>query len=654
MDFTANVKKSLPTPAVQLITLGGGLSSPSPISRMDRLSTASTKSPSNSAGNDQNTGKENQTYFTPLLISSEQQSRMVILSPSRTISETLISLATSTGRQLEEIWDEVGYSPEERATELADLIAKFRESCEAKVVGEQHFAATYRQTIADAKDEVRRIAGALKFDLDPQILNGIPTQTLIDEHASLEATLEGLRTAAATAKEDMQDCLKFLIEAHDALGLDLETSWRDVVSDLTTHRREQFHSKKDEMKEELATRTAAVVQLVRDCQQLIEDLRMDPVKDGSELDRRIAGSLIRSEHGTYAMASNFRSETCVGISSKALEELTRHVAQLIGEKRRRKGLLQEMGAEIAVLWEKLRIPEDEQLAFTMSVQGLSIGTITKGEHELKRLRALKSEMLGNLVYEARETIKQLWEVTNIKPEDRRSFTAFFIRDENSFDDNLLETHEVCIQTLQTRMEQMRPILRLLERREVVLQERNQYEDLQKDPERLTQRGAALTKQLMAEEKMAIRIKRELPKLTEKLTEALNEWKGSHNEDFQWKGEVYTEVMIRQEEEWKNYKADEAHRKLKKKQEDLNFVENRFVPIAQQPVKKRPGAQPLGDSTSSSQNIVTSTTPTAAAMSNLSAGMNFKPRTHQSHDMSSSQQTSVPVRSLGEKQLSNRL
>ena len=191
----------------------------------------------------------------------------------------------------------------------------------------------------------------------------------------------------------------------------------------------------------------------------------------------------------------------------------------------------------------------------------------------------------------------------MKIEERRSFAPYYVRDERSMNDELLEKHEAYLQTLQTRMEQMKPILRLIERREVIVRERIQYDDLQKDPERLTQRGAALTKQLMAEERMAIRIKRDLPKLTEKLAETLNDWKNEHQEDFHYDGEVYTNIMAQQEEEWRNYKADEANRKLKKKQDEMNYVENRFVaqPL-QQLSKRRVGpTQPLGDSNASTSN-----------------------------------------------------
>jgi protein regulator of cytokinesis 1 len=521
---------------------------------------------------------------------------MVLLSPSRTITETLTTIASQTGNQLEEVWDEVGYSPEDRASQLSDLLVKIQELCEQKIAEERGVAETFRQTIAEAKEEIYQTASALKTLVDPYLLKENPGQTLSDELATLEVALEGLRMAAIAAKEDLNECRDYLIESHEGLGLKMDPKWRDIDSDLTAQRREEFHRKREEMKEEVVTRMAAVIQLVRDCHQLMSDLKMEAEADESELDRRIAGSLVRSKDGSFIMASKFRSESCVGISAKALEELTKRVAELHTEKKQRKASLQEMGGQIALLWEKLRVPEEEQIAFTESVQGLGMDTIEKGNRELKRLEDLKNAMIGKLIQEARETITDLWDQTNATQEQRSSFAPFNVESEECFNDQLLDQHEEYFRKLHSRLEQMKPILRIIERREIIVHERIEYEELQKDPERLQQRAAAMTKQLLEEEKMARRIKRDLPRLTDLVTEKLHEWKQQNDEDFQYHGEVYLQAMERQEEEWNQYKADELHRKLKKKQEEKCLAENHYG--SAQHFSRNPGTKktrgPLGD------------------------------------------------------------
>ena len=622
-------------------------------------------SPSTGPGNDTTI---NRSVFSPVLTPSgaDRGSSMVMLSPSRTIAETLTQLATSTGEQLEEIWDEVGYSPEDRAAQISDLIVHFRDICEQKIVEERGVAETFRQTIAESKEEMKKLSASLHLDVTdshPSLQTsstGPSAQTLSDELATLEASLESLRATAAAAKEDIRECHEYLAEAHASLGIDMDPSWNDTDSDLTAQRRAQFHKKKSEMKEELSSRTKAVVQLVRDCQQLMDELCVDSETDA--ITRRIAGSLVRSKDGSFIMASKKRSDSCVGISARALEELTKQVAKLHKEKKRRKQKLQQMGSEIAQLWEKLRVPVEEQMTFTKSVQGLGQDTMEKGEAELERLHLLKAEKLGNLIAEARDVITDLWSQTNATSETRESFEAFKIRDDSLFDDELLEKHDDYIATLQTRLEQMRPILRLIERRQVVLQERYEYEELQKDSDRLKQRGAAMTKQLMAEERMAKRIKRDLPKMTEHLIERLADWKESHGSDFQFKGEVYLDVIARQEDEWKQYKEGEMQRKLKKKQEEKANCDNRFssVPLLAHPLpsttvgtavdpsrlNRAAGTivvtRPLGDSTMRS-NVVTHQ---RSQSRSKTRGV--------SHDATKvATNFVVPAQTLGEKQASSK-
>jgi hypothetical protein len=183
-------------------------------------------------------------------------------------------------------------------------------------------------------------------------------------------------------------------------------------------------------------------------------------------------------------------------------------------------------------------------------------------------------MIGKLVVEARETIATLWDETNATKEQRSSFEPFSVQNEDLFNDELLEKHEEYIRALQGRLEHMKPIRKMIKHREDIIQERMEYEELQKDPNRLQQRGASMTKQLMKEEKMARRIK-SLPKLSRDLEAKLKDWKETNHEDFQYHSEIYLDIMQRQEEEWQQYKENELQQKLKKKQEEQALVESRF-------------------------------------------------------------------------------
>lgn len=518
-----------------------------------------------------------------------------MLSPSRTISESLNDLATKTGEELEKVWDIIGLDPNDRATQLSHLLLKFRECCEAKISDEQGLVKTYRNAIAKNKQKIQTTAAALREEVDLRRLQESSSMTLTDELASTEAILEGLETKADSVVKDLSEILEFLTESHEVLGVELDPHWNDIESDLTTTRAQQFREKKLETERELATRTSAVIQLVQTCQSLMDDLKLDADVDGTDVDRRIAGSVAKGDDGKVVMTSRFRSENCIGLSSQAIEELTQRSASLHKEKERRKAQLTEMGHEISTLWEKLRVPKDEQVAFSRYVQahGLGVATIKKGEDELERLRDLKSEKISSLICEARETISTLWSQTNATETERSSFKALDVVDEAHFDDELLWEHDAYIKTLEKRLKEMQPILKLIERRELIVAERIEYEKLQQQPDRFHQPGAKLTRQLMAEEKMAKRIKRELPKVTELLEEKLKQWLEDHDEDFFYEEEAYSVRMEQQETEWVNFKDEleqERKRKKNKQGEDSKDKQpNRQRPFAENRAKGNRGA-----------------------------------------------------------------
>jgi len=562
---------------------------------------APTPSPANTIPNQSQTKtttkKETRTpaSTTPL---SPRENDLTLFPPSQTIGESLTSLASTTAAQLEQVWDVVGYTPEERASQISDLLLDMRRLCEAKVAEEKSVEEQFRRTIAEAREEILVTSKALNADFDHKILEDCG-QTLQDELSTVEETLECLRNVAAEATDDLTDCREKLITMYEALGSKVPKTWLDITSDLTHSRRNDFHQQVKETGEVVATRTNAVLQLLYDCQHLMNELRINDTDDQmTDFDKKIMSSLIHSEDGKVTIRSTKESANSTGISSSTLDALTNRVTELSKEKRRRKAMLSEMGAEIAVLWEKLRVPEDVQRTFTISVTGLGMDTILKGQNELQRLRDLKTKMIGKLILEARDTIKALWDETNATDEQRLSFKAGQISDKDLFTDSLLSQHEDYIASLNARLNLMRPILKIIEKREDILKERYEIEQLQKDPDRLQQRGAALTKQLMKEEKMTRRIKKDLPKYTDALTKKLRDWESENGDPFIFNGESYLSTMKRQSDDWKNYKENAVQMKLKKKQEE-KASENEVNGTHYKPLPGRkktiPTSQPSGRS-----------------------------------------------------------
>lgn len=555
---------------------------------------------------------------TPLAaatVQRQQQQRSVFIArnsnslgpANQQLQESVFELLSSTIRQLEEIWDKVGCSAEERTSQLQQMYSKINVVCSDTIQEEILVAEQFQKSIHEAREELQRLCIALNIDEYNEYESS--EACLEEELAALESKLEKMRISAKKATQELQKIRDELIQCHLALnGTDppSETWWLDVESDLTESCCEKFHKQLAEMKDLIQSRSTTVVQLLCECQHLLRELKLidNSVGDDSsiasefptsELDFKIMTSLIRvstastlsteknmstSENSVskqlmpntknaadYKIQSIIETETCTGISSAILEQLTNRLAELNGEKRRRKQRLGELGSEIAFLWERLHVSEEDQEAFRRTVQGIGLDTIRKGEQELERLHLLKDGMMGKLIMDARSTIEKLWSETSTSEARRLAFKAFYIPEqEEPFSDELLLQHEEYIQELESRLELMLPVLKLIAKREEIISERMQYENFQKDPERLQQRGAALTKQLMMEEKMAKRIKKDLPKLTEMLEKKCREWQQEQGEPLLYKGDPYMDTMRKQEEEWRDYKDEEANDKLRRKQE----------------------------------------------------------------------------------------
>jgi len=504
---------------------------------------------------------------------------------------------------------------------LTDLLLNFRSACEQKVKSEREVANNYRQMIVSYKDEIRATSLALKVEADEALLqprvepgagngnmngngngNGNSSgnsnqMTLQDEVYTLEVALEDLRYVAQVAQKELTRCKDLLVEYHEALGISMEEDWNDISSDMTKPRIALFQAKVEEMEAMVTTRSSAVVQLIRDCQELIDALRIsvdasttersssaggirnmdendDTSLSNSDLDRKIMQSLIKDKDGNIKIVSFIETDECTGISANTLDALTKRVSELHAEKRKRKAKLAEMGAIIGELWEKLHVPNEEQRAFAEGINGLGEETLAKGEKEIARLYQMKEAMMGRLIADCRKRIHDLWAETNATDSQKSSFNnSMNVQDEALFNDDLLSKHENYATLLEQRLEQMRPILDMVAKREVVVEERMQYEEFLKDPNRLQQRGAALTQQLMKEEKMSRRIKKDLPKYTEVITRKLKEWANDHNEPFLYNGEDYLEVMNRQEIQWQEYKENQAMIKRQKKQQERTVYSN---------------------------------------------------------------------------------
>eukprot|EP00752_Nemacystus_decipiens_P008014 g7161.t1 len=483
----------------------------------------------------------------------------------------IVDLAKQTTSRLEVLWDEVGYTPEEKRRQMQGLIDGFKTLCENKEKQEEGVKSQFVSSIEDAKDRIktsRKILGQEQVED-----SSADDMSLTDQLAYYEMEADAIKKMCKAQHEKFEMLSEEVVHMSMVLGDDSDADlaeWRDLESSLTDERLQKFKDKKAELNKATEDRMQTVASLVSTVQDLMEELKISAM---TPLDNRILGSLaIPSSTGAPVLQTTERTASSVGIDRVALDELTAKHEELIAQRNARREKLERMGEEILDLWQQLDIPKAEQDVFAESVDGMGHQTLEAGETELNRLRKLKLEKMGDLVLASRTRIQELWDEIGYSETERVAFKPMMVTEEG-FTDELLQQHTQEAENLSTKFETMKHILEKIEERETLVQQRIEYETSTKDPSRLRPKGSQQERReqrrrLQEELEAEKRIKNHLPKLTSNLSKSIPQWETAQNSLFLYKGERYLDTLQRSEEEYAALKDQIKAAKAATKKEEL--------------------------------------------------------------------------------------
>ncbi|CCO37706.1 Anaphase spindle elongation protein 1 [Rhizoctonia solani AG-1 IB] len=209
------------------------------------------------------------------------------------------------------------------------------------------------------------------------------------------------------------------------------------------------------------------------------------------------------------------------------------VKALEGEQSHREQRIQDLYNQLAPLWTRLEVPEEEVEAFIERNQGCSEKSVLAYEAELKRTKALKSEQMVAFIAHVRSELTQLWDALMMSPEERGEFACFW-DDEPSED--LLTRHEDEAARLRGELASKHAILAKAQKWEAIVGEQRALAAAASDQTRLTGRGVRGDPgRLLREEKMRKRVEREKPKLEVELVKELTQWEEERGRPFTMEG-----------------------------------------------------------------------------------------------------------------------
>ncbi|KAG0274573.1 hypothetical protein BGZ95_009644 [Linnemannia exigua] len=194
-------------------------------------------------------------------------------------------------------------------------------------------------------------------------------------------------------------------------------------------------------------------------------------------------------------------------------------------------------ADVARLWEKLRIDEEERQEFQAEHTGFGAETIRAYKDEKSRLEDLRIQKVQDFIIMEREEIHELWQTLRYSLEQQESFTPYF---NDNFTEENLTTHEREATRLKLEAEEAAHVLDIVARYEDRLRAIKELELATRDVDRYKAKGAP--GRLLKEEKDRKLNARELPKLEAELVEALNRWEEEKGRPFLVYGEEYIDTM----------------------------------------------------------------------------------------------------------------
>ncbi|CAM9595800.1 unnamed protein product [Ectocarpus sp. 12 AP-2014] len=483
----------------------------------------------------------------------------------------IVELAKQTTSRLEVLWDEVGYTSDEKRRQMQGLVDGFQTLCENKEKQEEGVKSQFVTSIADAKDRIK--TARKKLGQEHTEDSSTDEMSLTDQLAYYEMEADAIKKMCKAQQEKFEKLSEELVHMSMVLGDDSDADlaeWRDLESSLTNERLQAFKDKKTELNKATEDRMQTVASLVSTVQDLMEELK---IPAATALDNRILGSLaIPSSTGVPVLQTTERTASSVGIDRAALDELTAKHEELITQRNTRREKLEKMGEEILDLWQQLDIGKDEQDVFAKSVDGMGLQTLEAGETELNRLRKLKLEKMGELVLASRVKIRELWDEIGYSEPERLAFKPMLVTEEG-FTDELLQQHTQEADKLATKFETMKHILEKIEERETLVEQRIEYETSTKDPSRLRPKGSQQERReqrrrFQEELEAEKRIKNRLPMLTSSLSKTIPQWENAQDSVFLYKGERYLDTLQRSEDEYLALKDQIKAAKAATKKEEL--------------------------------------------------------------------------------------
>ncbi|KAK4341876.1 hypothetical protein RND71_037692 [Anisodus tanguticus] len=437
-------------------------------------------------------------------------------------------------QKLQQIWDEVGETDEERDKMLLQIDQECLDVYKRKVDHAVKSRAHLLQALADAKVELSRLLSAL----GEKTYVGIPEKTsgtIKEQLAAIAPTLEKLwKQKEDRIKEffDVQSQIQKISSEIAGTSEQVESLTVDE-SDLSVKKLDEFNTQLQELQKEKSDRLHKVLDLVSTVHDLCAVLGMDFYSTVTEV------------HPSLDDSTGVQSKS---ISNDTLSSLANTVLVLKEDKKQRLLKLQELATQLIDLWNLMDTPEEERSLFDhvtcnisasvdeVAIPGaLALDLIEQAGVEVERLDQLKASRMKEISFKRQAELEDIYAHAHIEidTEAAREKIMALIDSGNVDPAELLADMDNQIVNAKEEAHSRKEILDKVEKWMAACEEESWLEDYNRDDNRYNaSRGAHLN--LKRAEKARILVNK-IPALVDSLVAKTRAWEQERDTTFTYDG-----------------------------------------------------------------------------------------------------------------------
>ncbi|XP_059666447.1 65-kDa microtubule-associated protein 1-like [Cornus florida] len=437
-------------------------------------------------------------------------------------------------KQLQQIWDEVGESDEERDKMLLQLEQECLDVYKRKVDQAAKSRAHLLQALADANVELSSLLSAL----GEKTFTGIPENTsgtIKEQIAAITPVLEQLwKQKGERIKEFFNVQSQIQKISGEIVGTGEQVGSPAVdETDLSLKKLDNFQSQLQELQKEKSDRLHKVLEFVSTVHDLCAVLGMDFF------------STVNEVHPSLNDSIGVQSKS---ISNDTLARLANTVLALKEDKKQRLQKLQELASQLIDLWNLMDTPREDRSLFDhvtcnisasvdeVTIPGaLALDLIEQAEVEVERLDQLKASRMKEIAFKRQAELEEIFTRAHVEidSEAAREKIMSLIDSGNVEPSELLADMDNQIVKAKEEALSRRDILDKVEKWMSACEEESWLEDYNRDENRYNaSRGAHLN--LKRAEKARILVNK-IPALVDTLVAKTRAWEEDHGISFTYDG-----------------------------------------------------------------------------------------------------------------------